>query len=159
MGYAEGGFFYKDLVKNVKLKTKEYALRVLLIAKENHSKMTNLTSHDLKLQSYLTLKNIHIDDLRMIFLYRVRMLKFSENYRGTVNDSRCPICVNHVDSQNLLTSCSPLTKQIDAEEMTKHIENIYTEDVTEGSVKLLVEVLKIREKLLDKCHEGPSAPT
>ena len=147
---------FKNLVK---LKTKEYAFRVLLIAKENHSKMTNLTYHDLKLQSYLTLKNIHIDDLRMIFLYRVRMLKFSENYRGTVNDSRCPICVNHVDSQNLLTSCSPLTKQIDAEEMTKHIENIYTEDVTEGSVKLLVEVLKIRGKLLDKCHEGPSAPT
>ena len=50
-------------------------------------------------------------------------------------------------------------KQLEAEEMIKHIGNIYTENFTEGSVKLLVEVLKIRGKLLDNCHEGPSALT
>ena len=72
----------EDAFKNyVKIKAKEYALKMLKTKQDRHSKMENLKYSEITMQSYLKSDRISVSQKRTIFKFRTRMERFGENYR------------------------------------------------------------------------------
>ena len=141
--------FSKNTFKGqVKGKAKDYAFFKLMGQKIMHSKMNNLFYSELQLQSYFTLPELTIAEIRTIFLFRVRMSQFGDNFRGVSNNSRlCPMCNSHTDNQNLLAKCKAITEQFKGS-IQSEINNIYSEKIVISSAKKLITVLKFREKTI-----------
>ena len=87
---------YKRLVK---IKAKEYALKILVKNQLKHSKMKNNHYSEMKPQKYLILKNINIDQIRNVFKFITRMAPFGENFREGNELSTCLLCSKHLDVQ------------------------------------------------------------
>ena len=161
--------FSKNTFKGqVKGKAKEYAFFKLMSQKSMHSKMNNLSYSELQLQSYFTLPELSIAEMRRIFLFRVRMNQFADNFRGVLSISRlCPMCNLHNDNQNLLAKCKSITEQFKGS-IQSELNDIYSERIVISSAKKLIEVLRFREKTMQEnniynnivisdSHSGPSA--
>ena len=96
------------------------------------------------LQSYFLNGNMKIDDMRKIFLFRVRMCKFSANFPGNNNCRLCPLCSNHPDKQELISDCEIIrNKFINVKEIVK---TVYSENVTEEMGLNLVNIIRFREE-------------
>jgi len=143
--------FSKNTFKGqVKGKAKEYAFFKLMSQKSMHSKMNNLSYSELQLQSYFTLPELSITEMRSIFLFRVRMNQFADNFRGVLSISRlCPMCNSHTDTQNLLGKCKSITEQYKGS-IQPELNNIYSERIVISSAKRLIEVLRFREKTIQE---------
>ena len=85
---------FKNLVQK---KAKEYEFLRFLEIKMSKSKMKDLSYTHLKIQDYLLLKNMNLDEAKALFKFRVRMSPFGENYRGGRERKICPFCKNHPD--------------------------------------------------------------
>ena len=82
-------------------KRAEYALDKFLKMKITHSKMDNLHYFELKMQSFLRLEDLSVDDSQVILKWRLRMAKFGSNYGEQFK--LCPLCKQHEDSKEIRT--------------------------------------------------------
>ena len=86
--------------------------------------------------------------MRSIFLFRVRMNQFADNFLGVLSISRlCPMCNAHADNQNLLAKCKAITEQFKGS-IQSEINNIYSKKIVISSAKKLITVLQFREKTI-----------
>ena len=81
----------------------DYEYNRLMVAKQGHSNMGNLSYTKLEMQNHLKLENINAIEARTLFRYRTRMANYGENVRGQAGPVSCPL----VDS--ILTARSWLT--------------------------------------------------
>ena len=131
----------KDSFKRqVKQKCKEYAANKFNLKKNTHSKMANLHYSELKLQGYLELEEISVENSKILLSWRLRMARFGANY-GKRNEP-CPLCKLHTESQE---NCFNLCKEIKKNVMiTCKYENIFHGPFTEIA-QILKKITKIRE--------------
>ena len=124
----------------VNKKTKEYALDKFITMKIPHSKLDNLFYHELKIQAFLELKNLTVEDSKIVLQWRLRMAKFGANYGEKYK--LCPLCKVHLDSQEKsFEECQVIQAKI---------RNIYKyEEIflnpSQEIAKVLKEIMKLRE--------------
>ena len=128
----------------VKQKAIDYSYVCMMNRKQKHSKLKQLHYRSLKLQNYLKLDYLTVNEMRTIFSFRVRMCNFNGNYRSKDDCRACPICSMHPDKQELLAECSEIKKKF--ENASDIIKNIYTEDFTADDIRKLGKMLDFREK-------------
>ena len=87
---------FKSLVKK---QVRELALLKLSQKKQGHSKMSNLNYTNLEIQEYLKKKDITPTQAKIVFKFRTRMEKFSENFKGGKPTKQCPMCTEAKDTQ------------------------------------------------------------
>ena len=80
----------------MKKKVKEYEFKNLMELKEskNGSKMRDLYYEKLEAQEYL--KELDVNEAKTVFKFRVRMAKFSGNFKGQGLIDLCPLCALHL---------------------------------------------------------------
>ena len=135
---------FKNLVKN---KVKLYALKILKMKQQKHSKMKNLHYNSLNIQSYFTSEELKQEEKRTIFRYRVRMANYGENYRGGAYSTTCPLCHLHLDNQEMSFQCPIIRNMIAIE---GNISDIYKEDIKKQTIKTILKITNYRNKSLEK---------
>ena len=101
-------FTFKKQVKGKK--AKEFAFDKLMELKNAHSKMNSISYSEFKLQSYFSLPETNITEIRKVFLIRTRMANFSENFRNRSDVSRlCLLCNIHLDNQIMIEQCKVIS--------------------------------------------------
>ena len=133
----------KDSFKKiVKGKAREFAFEDLLEKKEKHSKMEYLNYTELKIQPYLSLDGVVIEQVRNIFKFRTRMSPFRENFRCSNEISECPLCSSHLDSQYLCFTCPAIREKF---EVNCDMDDIYSEDITKEMAETVTKIVQLRE--------------
>ena len=77
--------------KLVQCKSKEFTFNNLIERKQKHSKLKDLFYIELKIQHYLKLEELNVQQALTVFSFRTRMAKFSENYRNCGIQQTCPM--------------------------------------------------------------------
>ena len=129
----------------VKRKILEEAFNSLMERKEKHRKMANLHYTELVMQEYLKEKSITPLQAKIIFRFRTRMEKFSENFKGGKPTKQCPLCMTSKDTQNHSFQCQVLLKNI---EMAGTPEDIYKPIISKETAKTIENIVKFRETYL-----------
>ena len=139
--------------KTVKIKTEECALDQLNEKKFEHSKMENVIYTELKIQDYLTSRELTTGQKRIIFKYRMRMADFSENFRGSSPPQPCRMCNFHRDSQTHSVICYETLKNVTSQ---GNYNEIFTKRIKKETAEMLEEITKIRKNKLilmgETCH-------
>ena len=133
--------------KLVKTKALVYEYNRLMLAKQKHSKIDNLSYTKLDMQNYFKLENINAEEARTLFMYRTRMAKYGENFRGQTGPVSCPLCGLHLDSQVMAyNNCLVIKQNISLE---GNYSDIFKNIISNNLVKSLVNIESLRdEKLL-----------
>ena len=118
----------------------KFALTKFNNMKSSHSKLQNVHYDVIQLQKYLKLKELTVDESKMLLLWRLRMTKFAANYGD--KDKMCPLCSEHKDNQEEAFKCEEITKQW----VIRHKYEEIFKKPTQELVKALVIIMKIREK-------------
>ena len=139
---SKSGEAFKRIVK---VKAQEYAIKILTLKQQSHSKMKELFYPELKPQKYLTMENATIEQVRNIFRFRVRMAQFGENYRGNSDHVMCPLCGKHFDSQNFSFQCEFYKSKMD---IKCTMNEVYSNNVTLETAKTITKMMKLREEEL-----------
>ena len=152
-GMPEDFQYYKSkskfIIKNeVKRNSKQYALKILNKQKKCHKKMNNLEYKELKTQNYFFINGLKIEEIQNVFKFRTRMTKIGGNYKGKEGVNKCPLCDEHMDVQEMLINCEPLRNKLEVDD-TKDISDIYSEEVTLESARIVSKLQEIRKKLLE----------
>ena len=92
--------------KIVKIKAKEYALRLLRRKQDTHSKMENLYYSDIQMQNYLMNEKTTPGQKRTI------LERFCENYRDGNTPAIYTLCKLPYDNQKLSLLCPEIKKEI-----------------------------------------------
>ena len=133
----------KDAFKRmVKVRAKDFALRMLRTKQEKHSKMDNLDYKELKMQNYMQSEVLKTKQKKLIFKGRVKMLEFGENYRGGRPQVTCPLCSLHLDNQEMSYQCPVVKSEVD---ITGNIEDIYKEVIKPETAETLEKILEFRK--------------
>ena len=123
----------------VKVKAMEYSISELNAMKG--SKMENTFHSKLEIQSYLKLQKITPDDAKLIFSYRSRMAKFSENFRGPAGPKLCPLCLTHLDNQQMSFSCPKIKPNLNTK---GKYETLFRSEIPLETIENLRMISKIR---------------
>ena len=70
---------------------------------------------ELKAQSYFFIDGLRIEEIQNVFKFRTRMAKIGGNYRGKEGVNKCPLCDEHLDVQEMLTSCEVLRNKLEVD--------------------------------------------
>ena len=92
--------------KLVKKQVRELALLRLIQKKDGHSKMTNLEYANLEMQEYLKNMEMTSNQAKIVFSFRTRMAKYSENFKGGKPTQVCPVCKTSTDVQMHSFQCT-----------------------------------------------------
>ena len=123
------------------------AFRYLMLAKDKHSKMSNLTYRELNMQKYL--KEVSKkEDCQQIFKFRTRMIDVKENFKNQYVELLCPLCTRANDSQEHLLACTENT--VDSQQI--NYKDIFGDDTPRllKCYKCLMEAFEKREQLLEE---------
>ena len=131
--------------RQVKIKSKEYALNYLLGLKVKHSKMDNLIYNKLKLQNYLKSPGIPVYEAKNLFRFRNRTANFKENFGDKYPNKACPLCTVHMDTQTHAVQCDQIKQTISVE---GSYSNIFKEKIPSDISKTLYKITKLREDLI-----------
>ena len=134
---------FKSLVKK---QVRELALLKLSQKKQWHSKMSNLTYTNLEIQEYLKKKDITPTQAKIVFKFRTRMEKFSENFKGGKPTKQCPIRTETEDTQEHSFKCKVINMNIQVE---GNLSDIFTLDIDKKTAKTLESIVKFRESYLE----------
>ena len=96
--------------KIIDKKSKELASDKFIKFRASHSKMKNLQYDELKLQKYLKLSELTVEEIKHLLLWRTRMTKFGKNYGE--GDKLCVLCQSYPDSQEESFLCNEAKKVI-----------------------------------------------
>ena len=136
----------KDLLKR---RIENYTFYQLQAKKCTLSKLSHLSYPNLELQNYFKLHDLTAVEMRNIFAFRVRMKLFGENFRGDGATTYCPLCKDHIDSQDLIGECTVIKNKF-KEDILSHVKNVYSQHQTIESLRLVNRVLDCREEMIDK---------
>ena len=103
--------------------------------KVSKSKLSSLNYYELKIQDYLNMDEISLDQALAIFAFRTRMVSCDGNYKSGIQVKNCPWCSTHLDLQELLFECSHLKKIM-------VIQGNYTDVFGSGITYSLAETLR-----------------
>ena len=131
--------------RQVKIKTKEYALNYLLGLKMKHSKMDNLVYNKLKLQSHLKSPDIPVHEAKKLFRFRNRTATFKENFGEKYTNKACPLCSVHMDTQTHAVQCVQVNQMISVE---GNYRNIFKERIPCDISRTLYKITKLREDFI-----------
>ena len=135
-------YSFKNIVKkHIENETFYYLLSV----KEKHKKMQNLQYNQLEMQEYLKENYLTPVQAKIVFRFRTRMEKFSENFKGGRPTKQCPLCDEHLDTQTNSYQCKVILKNI---KISGNIEDIYKQTITKEAAKTLENIVKFRENYL-----------
>ena len=93
--------------------------------------------------------DLTLEEKKLVFKFRTRMLNFGENFRGGQTSTICPLCNSHNDSQFLALSCPKIVDEIESEDHVIDSEfqkNIQNDTVKKPTIETLKLIMKIREK-------------
>ena len=127
----------------MKKKAREYELENLVKMKEtkSESKMRELKYEKLQAQEYLS--SFDVKKAQTIFRFRVRMERFSGNYKGGGPPELCPLCNQHSDIQELCIECPVVISKIG---VTENYSNIFKNNISGDLVGKLQQIMKLRKK-------------
>ena len=137
---SKSEFSFKNLVK---VMSKEYELYQMNRMKG--SKMEKTYHSELKMQSYLHAKDISVEDSKRIFAYRTRMADYGENFRGQSDPKQCPLCLTHLDNQQMAYICPKIKPSLC--EAGKY-DGLFKMDIPIETIRNLRIIDKIREENL-----------
>ena len=144
--------YSKEGLKNlIKAKARKHAFKFLGDSKGKYSKLSNIQYEELKIQDYLLNPKFSSDEKRIITLLRTRMAKFGENYKAGKTLTICPLCNSHVDSQTMLLKCPKIIAETEKKFGVNHqnyIDELYSEDISETTVKIIKNAMEYRIKQL-----------
>ena len=114
--------------------------------------MSSLHYSELRIQQYLINKTFHSGDARLLFSLRTRMVKVKNNYKNSYHNLQCPLCEQHLDTQEHLLFC----EKIHQSPPVVSYNDLFADDC--GRMKQTFDVLKyslhIREELLRAAEEA-----
>ena len=140
--------------KIVKKKVTEAALNKLIQAKENHSKMSQVTYSKLQIQEYLKNPLFESESMEMLTALRTRTVRGIKNdFRGMYSDTECPLECGNTDTLQHLLDCSVLNQHMSSESIAKNrleFQDIYSEGIVKQKqiTQLYIQLMSIRGKLL-----------
>ena len=114
----------------------------LLGKKEKHKKMKNLKYTKLEMQGYFKKEDISPSQARIIFKFRTRMAKFSENFKGGKPTKQCPVCTSSTDNQSHSFRCPVI---VDNLKISGSLEDVYEETIPNETAITLENIIKFRE--------------
>ena len=133
--------------KVVKDQIKKLALARLTQKKEGHSKMMNLDYTELEMQNYLKDFKITSSQAKVVFGFRTRMSKYSENYKGGKPTTVCPVCKDYPDTQMHSFQCQVLRENL---KMEGNYVDIFSPKIERSLAETLERILKMRENYMEK---------
>ena len=111
------------------------------ISKENskleHTK--DIVFTELKLQEYLKLSELSVDESKLIILWRLRMAKFARNYEQ--KNKLCALCSEHEDTQKKSFQCKKVIKAV---EMNVKYNDLFR-NPTKTMAKVSKKIMQLRE--------------
>ena len=108
--------------------------------------MEKLTSRDMNVLPYFLSEDISINQKRSVFKYRVRMERFSENFRGGQSQVICPLCKLHLDNQEMGFQCPEIKKEI---EINGSTDEIYRGEIKMETIRTMTKILEIRKSRIE----------
>ena len=121
------------------------AFNHLMTKKEKHKKMKDLQYNQLEMQEYLKENLMTPAQARIMFRFRTKMEKFSENFKGGKPIKPCPLCNEDLDTQIHSYQCKIILKNI---KISGNIEDIYNQTISKEAANTLENIVKFREKYL-----------
>ena len=124
------------------------AFKSLMVSKNSHSKLAQLSYSKLELQPYLKDGTLNCKDARLLFNFRTRMIDVGNNFKNSSKHSiLCPLCRRACDDQEHLLLC---TKIHDVNIPDVSYNDIFSTDTNKLKIVVteLKNSLKIRKKLL-----------
>ena len=129
----------------VHLKCKEYAMEKFRTLKMSHSKMKNLFYSELELKQYLKLKNVNVEESKILLSWRLRMAKFGANYGQS--QKLCPLCSEHEDCQEkCFNQCRVIR---DAIQINNKYEEIFSDQPSKEIATILRKITSYLEDAAD----------
>ena len=133
---------------------RKYAESELINKKENHSKMSDISYSEFKMQNYLKNQDINSGQAKSLFKFRSRMVDVKCNFKNKFADLDCPLCKISPDTQEHLLKCEKIQeKNIEIKNnKTCEYKDIFKPDTTKmkETVELLTKAMKIRNELTGK---------
>ena len=149
----------KDVFKRLtKRKAYAYAFNLLCLNKQTYRKMDRLSYSEFKVQKYLVNKSYSLEEKKLIFKYRTRMLNVGQNFRADRELVLCPLCKKHTGSQDNLLSCVSTIEDIEKEcgDITGiNLDELFAEEFEETTVKVLKRAMETRTSKLKGTHPCP----
>ena len=96
----------------IRIKVRKAALKYLTKEKAKLSKVMDVPHKELKIQSYFYPMKLSVQQAKLLFQLRTRMVDVKVNYRNKYIDIFCPVCKIANDSQQHLFDCPELTKKL-----------------------------------------------
>ena len=76
----------------------------------------------------------------------MRVEKFGENFRGGTAQIMCPLCMLHLDNQELGFQCPEIKKEL---KVRGSLEDIYKENIPIETIRTLAKISDIRKSRQD----------
>ena len=73
------------------------------------------------------------------------MENFGENYRGSNGPKLCPLCLQHIDSQELSFSCKEITNELN---IKVDYRDIFEEEIKTETIQTITKISEIRKRKL-----------
>ena len=108
--------------------------------------MANIVYTNLEMQEYLKNKDISQSQAKIVFRFRTRMAKYSENFKGGKPTKQCPLCRESEDTQEHSFHCRTIKMNIQVE---GNLSNIFSLRINEKTAKTLEKIEKLRESYLE----------
>ena len=77
--------------------------------------MINLGYSNLEMQEYLKNMEMTSNQAKIVFSFRTRMAKYSENFKGGKPTKMCPVCETNPDTQMHSFQCKVLRENLKIE--------------------------------------------
>ena len=135
----------KDFKKMVTEKVQLLAARFLISKKMQHSKSQHLT-YSKKMKSYLENESLKIEDKRLMFKIRNRLIDAKANYRGKYKDDlTCRLCKATEESQAHLFTCVVITS---VRMIRAALKGFNYTDIFSDNIKIQTHMIDIWQKIL-----------
>ena len=121
----------------VQTATSKAAFQYLSCEKAKLSKIKDVPHSELKIQNYLQPLALDVQDSKLLFQLRSRMVEVKTNFRNKYSDISCPVCKLTEDTQQHVMECTILLSRsnIMVSDMTRY-SHIFSEDIEKQKVAL-----------------------
>ena len=104
--------------------------------------MKNIQHQELKMQDYLSLENVTVNQAKVLLKFRTRMANYGQNVKGTNKLSQCQLCDEHLDSQDTICQCKTNMKNFNT---NFNYDDIFLEKIEVNLIKTLETIYKFKE--------------
>ena len=133
----------------VQTATSKTAFQYLSCEKAKLSKIKDVPHSEFKIQNYLQPMALDVQDSKLLFQLRSRMVEVKTNFRNKFSDISCPVCKLTEDTQQHVMECTILQSR----------RKIMVSDITRYSHLLSEEIAKQSLHLTPLNHSGMKEKT